>query len=252
MGDDSDKKSVSYPYRKLFKKSFSKSVSSRLNNSKSLLNLNSNEYSSSPNSYISTSIKNIPTTSKEFMIQYSYQSQPFSKQSVRRYKNLNPHTTNYNLSLGLNPVDSELTRVSQNSNFITPFYKYNSKKTNWSDLVVFNKLSSNRVMYFDISPLLTNNPLLSRLSYDRTHSLEIKPHFNPKSLNSHWESLNSSASPSEDLEAFSTVQNNLKLIENKNSELQEWTRKLSSTANLFAGDRTGEDRSSTSAYWRMY
>jgi hypothetical protein len=130
MGDDSDKKSVSYPYRRLFKKSFSKSISNRLNNSKSLLNLSSNEYSSNPSSYISTSIGNIPSTSKEFMIQYSYQSQPFSKQSVRRYKNLNPHTTNYNLSLGLNPLDSELSRISQNSNFITPFYKYNSKKTN--------------------------------------------------------------------------------------------------------------------------
>jgi hypothetical protein len=252
MGDDSDKKSVSYPYRRLFKKSFSKSISGRLNNSKSLLNLNSNEYSSSPNSYISTSIGNIPSTSKEFMIQYSYQSQPFSKQSVRRYKNLHPYTTNYNLSLGLNPLDSELSRISQNSNFITPFYKYNSKKTNWSDLVVFNKLSSNRVMYFDIAPLITNNPLMGRLSYDRTYSLGTKSHFNAKSLTSNWENLNSSISPIEDKEAFSNVQSNLKFIENKNSELQEWRRKLSSTANLFAGDRTGEDRSSTGAYWKMY
>jgi hypothetical protein len=130
IGDDSDKKPTSYPYRKLFKRSFSKSLNNRLRNFSPLSTLDSNEYSSSPQSYILTSIGNIPKTSKEFMIQYSYQSQPFSKQSVRRYKNLNPYTTNYNLSLGLNSVDSDLTRVSKNSNFITPLYKYNLKKTN--------------------------------------------------------------------------------------------------------------------------
>jgi hypothetical protein len=131
MGDDSDKKAISYPFRKLFKKSFNKTFSNRLEHSEPILNLGAtNEHSSTPNDFIKTSIKSLPKTSKEFMIQYSYQSQPFSKQSVRRYKNLSPYTTNYNLSLGLNSSDSNLVRNRTNSNFITPLYKYNLKKTN--------------------------------------------------------------------------------------------------------------------------
>jgi hypothetical protein len=131
MGDDSDKKAVSYPFRRLFKKSFSKPLSNRLEHAAPVINLGStSEQSSTPNRFLETSLKNLPKTSKEFMIQYSYQSQPFSKQSVRRYKNLNPYTSNYNLSSGLNPLDSNLNRSRANSNFITPLHKYNLKKTN--------------------------------------------------------------------------------------------------------------------------
>lgn len=131
MGDDSDKKPISYPFRKLFKKSFTNSVTNKLQHSEPLINLGvTSEYSSSPSNYIRTSIENLPKTSKEFMMQYSYQSQPFSKQSVRRYKNLNPYTSNYNLSLGLNPLDSNLAKTYKNTNYTTPYYKYSLKRTN--------------------------------------------------------------------------------------------------------------------------
>lgn len=130
MGDDSDKKPVSYPYRKLLKKSFNKSFSNRLGGTNSIINSFSNEHSSLPQSYMLTTIDNMPKTSKDFMVQYSYQSQPFSKQSVRKYKNLHSYTTNYNLSNGLNPSDSNISRLSKNSSSITPFYTYNTQKTN--------------------------------------------------------------------------------------------------------------------------
>jgi hypothetical protein len=131
MGDDSDKPVTNYPFRKLFKKSFTKAYQTRLNHKSSVINsTNLREPSSAPQSYISTAINNLPKTSKEFMTQYSYQSQPFGKQSVRRYRNLNSHTTNYNLSLGLNTVDSNLNKNIRNQNMISPFYKYNLTKTN--------------------------------------------------------------------------------------------------------------------------
>jgi hypothetical protein len=131
MGDDSDKKAVSYPFRKLFKKSFTKPLSTRLQHSEPIINLGATgEQSSTPGTFIKTSLKNLPKTSKEFMTQYSYQSQPFSKQSVRRYKNLSPYTSNYNLSSGLNTSDADLIRSRSNANFITPLHKYNLKKTN--------------------------------------------------------------------------------------------------------------------------
>lgn len=131
LGDDSDKKPVSYPFRKLLKKTFTKSLAGRLKDAYPILNINSNdEYSGVSQTYMNTSIDNLPKTSKDFMIQYSYQSQPFSKQSVRRYKNLTPHTSNYNLSLGLNPVDSDLLRSSTNATYSTMLSKYNAQKTN--------------------------------------------------------------------------------------------------------------------------
>jgi hypothetical protein len=131
MGDDSDKKAVNYPFRKLLKKSFVKSYKDRLQNSDSILNsTNLRDYSSASQSYVNTTIDNFPKTSKEFMIQYSYQSQPFSKQSVRKYENLSPYTTNYNLSEGLNPADSTISREAKANSFITPLAKYNSSKTN--------------------------------------------------------------------------------------------------------------------------
>jgi hypothetical protein len=50
----------------------------------------------------------------------------------------------------------------------------------------------------------------------------------------------------------SKINENIIANKSKNSEIQEWKRNLTSTVGLFAGDRTGEDRSSTSSYWRMY
>jgi hypothetical protein len=35
-----------------------------------------------------------------------------------------------------------------------------------------------------------------------------------------------------------------------NQEVQEWTRKKTNIVNLLAGDRTGEDRTATAAYWK--
>jgi hypothetical protein len=253
MGDDSDKKAVNFPFRKLLKKTFTKNVSTNLKSSESLLNLNqSSDQSGSTSRYIDTSIDNLPRTSKEFMIQYSYQSQPFSKQSVRRYKNLSAYTTNYNLSNGLNTVDSNTKRSSQNNNFITPFYKYNLKKTNWSDLTLFNKLSSNRVMYSGIAPILSNNPYLGRLSYDRTFAVTNKSYYNPKSIVNKWGAAEEGTSSTTTLKPYTGVAKGLNNNDSTNVEYQDWRKKRTSTVQLFAGDRTGEDKSSTSSYWQMY
>jgi hypothetical protein len=40
----------------------------------------------------------------------------------------------------------------------------------------------------------------------------------------------------------------LKTFEGKNVDIQEWNKKKSSGVQLLAGDRTGEDRSSTASY----
>ena len=41
------------------------------------------------------------------------------------------------------------------------------------DSTVFNKLASNRAMYYNMSPILTSNPKISRLGYDNAFSTLI-------------------------------------------------------------------------------
>jgi hypothetical protein len=64
------------------------------------------------------------------MVNYSFQSIPFGKQSLRKHKNLNPNTTNYNLSLGLNSLDSNLGKLNNTSNYLSPFYLYSLQSAN--------------------------------------------------------------------------------------------------------------------------
>jgi len=131
LGDNSDNAPVNYPLRKLLKRAFVKPLTSKLVNQGSPFSVpNIGEYSSHRSSYITSYLDNVPYTSKEFMINYSYRSQPFSKQSVRKYKKLTAYTTNYNLSLGLNSTDSQSMRIKSNNNIITPLYEYNSQRTN--------------------------------------------------------------------------------------------------------------------------
>jgi hypothetical protein len=46
------------------------------------------------------------------------------------------------------------------------------------DLTVFNKLASSRVMYSGVSPVLSNNPYLGRLSFDKTSVFKPKVYTN--------------------------------------------------------------------------
>jgi hypothetical protein len=131
FGDNSDAKPVNYPLRQLFKKSFTKPTPSKLIHKNTVFNSsNLKDSTSNPGNYFQHNFKNPSKSSKEFMINYSYRSQPFGKQSVRKYKNLNSHTTNYNLSLGLNSLDSNLNKVRLNTNYNSLFNSYQSKKTN--------------------------------------------------------------------------------------------------------------------------
>jgi len=131
FGDNSDNKPTNYPLRRLLKRSLVKPLTTRVYNNRGVMNSFTFEgTTSNVNPYITSHLTNISKTSKEFMINYSYRSQPFSKQSVRKYKNLNAHTSNYNLSLGLNSLDSNLHKIKSNTSFLTPFYNYNLKKAN--------------------------------------------------------------------------------------------------------------------------
>jgi hypothetical protein len=131
FGDNSDNKPVNYPLRQLLKKTFNKTTSTHLLNKSGVANTtNLKDSTSHSENYFNYKFKNPSKSSKEFMINYSYRSQPFSKQSVRKYKNLNAHTTNYNLSMGLNSLDSNLNKDNMNSNYQSVFNSYQLKKAN--------------------------------------------------------------------------------------------------------------------------
>jgi hypothetical protein len=131
LGDNSDNKPTNYPLRQLLKKKFNQDNSSKLLHKTGLTNtLNVKDSTSSVDSYGNYAFKNPSKSSKEFMINYSYRSQPFSKQSVRKYKNLNANTTNYNLSMGLNSLDSNLNKSTLNNNYQSVYNSYQLKKAN--------------------------------------------------------------------------------------------------------------------------
>lgn len=76
-------------------------------------------------------------------------------------------------------------------------------------------------MYVDIAPLLTNNPLLSRLNYDKTSSLDIKAHYNPHSSTTKWEKFKESIHTPENNVTANNMKRNLNKLVGKNVELQE-------------------------------
>jgi hypothetical protein len=92
-------------------------------------------------------------------------------------------------------------------------------------------------MYVDIAPLLTNNPLLGRLDYDKTSSLDIKSYYDP----------NFSTTEEED-ETTVKMKANLNALIGRNIELQEWSKEFGSSSRILDESRTGEDKSVVSTY----
>lgn len=175
FGDNSDNKAVDFPLRKLLKRKFKSPLKSKLVDRSVVANSsNLDMTTSAPSPYFNTNLKNSASTSKEFMVNYAFQNISPDNQSARRHENLNDNTTNLNLSLGLNSLDSNISKLSNSSNFVSPLYTYSLRNSNWGDSTVFNKLASNRIMYKGAAPLLTSNPHISKLNYDRTHSLKRK------------------------------------------------------------------------------
>jgi hypothetical protein len=131
FGDNSDNKPTNFPLRKILKRGFIKPTKSNLHNRVPFLDsTNVGESSSVTNNFFQSNLNNLTPTSKEFMINYPFQSVSTGKQSVRKHKNLNENTTNYNLSLGINSLDSNLAKLSNTSNFISPSYVYSLQKAN--------------------------------------------------------------------------------------------------------------------------
>jgi len=126
INDDSDKTTFKYPLRKLFNNNINKN--SRVNDdllqdSNSLTN-----NATTTTSYPNLTIFNKSLTSKVFSATSGNQGILPSDQSVRTYSKLTPNSTNYNLSSGLNTLDSNNNLISyKDANTTTSDYFYMSK-----------------------------------------------------------------------------------------------------------------------------
>lgn len=87
-------------------------------------------------------------------------------------------------------------------------------------------------MYKGVTPLLSNNSKLGRLSLDRDFAVHTKTHYN------------TSAVVGKTPEAKSRVGDE----GNRNREVQVWDKKKTGAIRLLSGDRAGEDRAVTSPY----
>lgn len=181
IGDDSDKKTSRYPIRKLLNPNL---LRNNLVNDQNLLNTLTNVFTpSNVSSFIQTSLDNPSTTSKDFMLNSFNQGVSPTERSVRQYSKLTSTGVNYNLSLGLNSLDSNTFKLNLNEATTSPLFYSSLSKGNWNDLTVFNKLASNRFS-FDLthSPIHTNNPLQKSINYDATKSTFTKTITSPNKV----------------------------------------------------------------------
>jgi hypothetical protein len=149
-------------------------------------------------------------------------------QYLNLYTNLDNNSSNINLSQGLNSLDSNLKRFDKGSNFYSPHASYLAQKSNWNDSTTFNKLSSNRPLYKNSSPIVSNNPLNSRKNFSRLYSLKVKSYLNNTN---------------------NLVNSKLSSIDNKNLEVQIRSKKTFNDSKIFLKEKSGETASLTSIYW---
>jgi len=178
FGNNSDKKQTNFPLRRLIKRRFTKPLRKRLLNRPIVLNsIVRFQTTSKVSPYFKLHMNNSSRTSKVFFSRYFMTDLQFKSNlhSLRKYSDLelskryklNQNTTNLSLSLGLNSIDSNLSKFGTGANYLSPFYLYSLQRSNWADSTVFNKLASNRTMYRNFSPILSNDIKLSRLNFDK-------------------------------------------------------------------------------------
>jgi len=126
INDDSDKTTFKYPLRKLFNDNINKNtrVNGDLLQDSNSLTTNA----TTTTSYANLTIFNKSLTSKVFSATSGNQGILPSDLSVRTYSKLTPNSTNYNLSSGLNTLDSNNNLISyKDANTTTSDYFYMSK-----------------------------------------------------------------------------------------------------------------------------
>ena len=262
FGDNTDKKAKIYPFRRLSGGKYWRKSSSKFLNKTSLENsMVSKRSSSLTGTYFNTHLKNLPTTSKDFMISYKFSIMDPNYRFQNLYVNTNPRQTNVNLSSSINSIDSNLKRSYLNSNYVSPLGSYVSQKSNWVDSTTFNKLSSNRPVYNSISPILSTNPLNSRSNFSRLYSNTVKSYYNDTSSVKRWNSVEGTelveASNKKETKKFFIKKDFEKLSdtfkrEDINLEVQTWGRRYFKASKLFVNDKSSETASLTSPYWKMF
>jgi len=126
INDDSDKTTFKYPLRKLFNDNINKN--SRVNDDLLQDSNSLTTNTTTTTSYANLTIFNKSLTSKVFSATSGNQGILPSDQSVRTYSKLTPNSTNYNLSSGLNTLDSNNNLISyKDANTTTSDYFYMSK-----------------------------------------------------------------------------------------------------------------------------
>jgi hypothetical protein len=172
FNDNSDKSITRRPITKLLNESLgSKNTLNAqfLNNS-----LNLEESTSSSSSSTSVNLDNQGSTVKERAVFSNNQSVLTGDRSVRKYTNLNPNDTNYNLSNGVNSLDSQLNTTRAGSVLRTLNDTYTGSRSKWLDQSVFTKLASNR-LYMDgvVFPIMHTNPYAKSVNFDSTDTTSL-------------------------------------------------------------------------------
>jgi hypothetical protein len=95
------------------------------------------------------------------------------KSSLDTGSQLNPHHSYVTLSQGSNVLDSNMTKLFENTTNTLPYNYFLLKKTTNNDITVFNKLSSTETHFTKgLAPLFTNDPLINTVNFDSTNEIK--------------------------------------------------------------------------------
>ena len=181
FGDNSDKTATQRPVSKLLNDGLS---SKNLNNSNLLNNVVQAETSTSTTANVSNLVQNNVSSSVKEKANFSdNQSVLTGDRSVRKYANLNPNDTNYNLSHGFNSLDSNLNLTDKTSANGTLNQLYSGSKSKWMNQAVFAHLASNR-LYMDgvVYPIMMTDPKTQSVNFDSTEARQFNFSSNKNSV----------------------------------------------------------------------
>lgn len=180
MGDNSDKKSIKYPLRKLLNPKLASSTIYNIDNNPYYNSFNSVVTSSQSQDYASNSLVKSLELKKVNQLNSFNQGIDPTDRHIRMTNKKFPksNSTNLNLSLGLNSLDSNNNLIDSNLVSTNPFYYHLLSKTNWIDISIFTKLASNRI-YADptLPSTMSNDPHYLKIQYDSIISKSYKNTF---------------------------------------------------------------------------
>jgi len=166
FNNDSDKKKLKFPIYKMFNNNLTQTntVSDLLFRKNNLIN----DFSSINSEALNSSLKSKDLTYQSYETFSPNRTVLPGERSLTFFSEQSPTVLNYNYSTNINTVNNYMSFLNNNTVTSTESFFLNTAGSNWSDLTTLNKYTgSNAYFGYPRSPIISNEPQLSWLNYDK-------------------------------------------------------------------------------------